>query len=183
MRATIRRLFGVGAVGLLALVPAASASTFLAMSLDELVAESDQVVQGEVVQTRSFWDAEQRVILTDATLRVDRHLLGEGPPTVTVRTFGGRVDDYEVLAHGFPAFAEGDEVVLFLQEQGDGTSRVTGYQLGHYEVVDRDGSAWVVPTWDAGSRLLTADGRLAPGPVAQDLASFARDLRTTTSPR
>jgi hypothetical protein len=109
-------------------------------------------------------------------VQVEETVLGETPTVVVVRTFGGTVDGYTVEAHGFPVFAAGDRVLLFVEQDGDDRMRVTGYQQGHYRVVagDRAGDR-AVPTNDLGASLLTADGRQAPAPQELPLAEL-KDL-------
>ncbi|MEN0067832.1 MAG: hypothetical protein AAGA48_37230 [Myxococcota bacterium] len=146
------------------------------MNLDDLVAESDSIVLGTVVDTHSVWDPQGRIILTDATIKVEHSLLGDAKAVTEVRTFGGRVDDYTVLAHGFPTFDVGNRIVVFLQAAEDGTQRVTGYQHGLYKVVQRQGTPWVVPTVDDHSVLSTKD---YIKPSARHLAAFTRDILAT----
>lgn len=160
------------------------ASTFLAMEIPDLAAHSDAVVRAEVMSVESFWDAGRRVILTDARLRIDEKLAGElghVGQEITVRTFGGVVGGYEVVAHGFPTFEAGEEVVVFLGKQADRTLQVTGYQLGHYEVLVRGGVEVAVPTWDGGATLLGRDGKNVDGPVAIELQELRDLLRFMTS--
>jgi hypothetical protein len=185
MTKTIRRACALGsAVALLLTNVPAIASTFLAMEMPELVEKSDVVIRGEVLETRSFWDAQHRVILTDARIRIDERLSGEGAPVgreISVRTFGGTVADYTVVAHGFPTFEKGDEIVAFLAHQPDRTVQVTGYQLGLYEVIELDGARVAVPTWDGGSTLLDRTGKSVPGPEPVTLEDLRDQLRFLTS--
>lgn len=159
------------------------ASTFLAMDLTDLAAEADAVVRGEVLSVESFWDAEHRVILTDAQLRIDEALAGglEKGRVVTVRTFGGKVGDYEIVAHGFPKFEAGEELVLFVTRHADRTLQVTGYQLGQYEVLERGGVEVAVPSWDGGATLVDRSGELVAGPVTVALDELRSELRSMTS--
>jgi hypothetical protein len=186
MSSAIRRALSWGGSALLLMlidVPA-FASTFLAMDLPELITESDGVVRGEVISLNSFWDPEHRVILTDAEIRVDEKMLGrvgQVGRTVTVRTFGGEVGGYTVVAHGFPQFTVGEELVLFLQTAPDRTLRVTGYQLGQFEVVEQKGVPMVLPTRDNGATLLMPDGKEIQAPVPTTLGDFRQELRYVAS--
>lgn len=167
-------------VCLLALVAAlpAAASTFLAMSRGELIDGSAAVVQGEVLEVRSFWDAEGRVIVSEALIQVEEAVLGDPGSQVRVKTWGGTVDGYTVEAHGFPKFSAHDRVLLFLEREHEGVAKVAGYQQGHYRlVVDRSGFEWAVPTVDAGANLLTADGRPAPAAKAMLLDELKGSIR------
>jgi len=175
----MRRTHCVLAFATLALVVVpVGASTFLAMTDAELVRGADAIVQGKVVSQESDWDATGRVIVTEATVRVQTVLAGRADSLVTVRNFGGTVGDLSVDAIGFPRFREGERVVLFLIENPDGTSRVLGYQQGHFEVVERlDGVKVVVPRTEDGGTYLTRDGRLIQERGSVPLRDFKRGVR------
>lgn len=165
------------AIALLATLPA-GASTFLAMSQDELVHQSDAVVVGKVLEVESFRDESGRVIVSEAMIEVEETVVGTAPSIAVVRTLGGTVDGYTVVAHGFPAFEPEDRVVVFLEEQQDGSSRVVGYRLGQYKVItNRHGVDIAVPTLEPGVRLLTATGEAAPRPRPVPLDTLRSQLR------
>ena len=156
----------------------AGASTFLAMSPAELTSQSDAVVTGEVIQVESFRDSSGRIIVSQAMIQVDEVVTGEAPTVVMVETFGGTVGDYTVVAHGFPQFDQGDRLLVFLDHQEDGTSRVVGYRLGQYRVIlNRLGEEIAVPTLEKNVTLLTPEGAAAERPQAVKLEVFKRQLR------
>lgn len=168
---------GLFALALAAAVPA-GASTFLAMKTDELVAASDAVVQGEVLQVHSYWSKSGRIIVTEAIVRVTDKVVGNGPSVVVLRTFGGTVEGYTVEAHGFPTFQKGQEMLLFVDNQADGTAEVTGYRQGQYRIVrDKAGVQVAVPMVEHGVRLLTREGRVAPQPQAVRLDALKDQIR------
>lgn len=155
-----------------------AASTFVAMTSDELISESRAVVQGEVVSARSHWDGSGRIIVTDVSVRVDEVLIGSSPAVVTVRTFGGQVNDLVVEAHGFPRLEVGEQVILFLYEEPeDGTTRILGYQQGHFRVVTRlDGVTLAVPQVDENAQLLRPNGSPVPIPASVEIGAFKTRL-------
>jgi hypothetical protein len=169
-------------VGLLLLAAPASGSTFLHMSRAELAAKASSVVVGNVLSVESFWTKSGRIIVTEAMVEVEDAVLGEAPSVVRVRTFGGTVNGYTVEAHGFPTFAKGERLLLFLeQDKADpDATRVLGYQEGMYRVaMDKAGREVAHPTVDGGARLLTAEGKLAPAPrplLLDDLRGEVREL-------
>lgn len=167
------------ALALVALVAAPSmASTFLAMSDVELVTQADAVVQGRIISQRSSWDAAGGVIVTESAVRVQQVLVGRAPDVVTVRTAGGQVGDLAVDAVGFPKFNDRERVLLFLSDNGDGTSRVLGYQQGHFEVVERlDGVKMAVPRTEDGASFLSRSGQLKPERPSMLLRDFKRGVR------
>lgn len=158
-------------------VPAA-ASTFVAMSQDELVAQSDAVVVGEVLQVQSFRDETGSFIVSEAMVKVQETLTGSSDSVVVVRTMGGTVDGYTVIAHGFPTFDIGERVVLFLNNDGADTSKVVGYRLGQYRVVTNSrGVEVALPTLEPGVQLLTEGGVPAPRPRALTLDTLREQVR------
>jgi hypothetical protein len=164
----------------LALVGAtAHASTFLALTREELVAGSAAVVDARVTEVRSFWNEAHTVILTEATVRVDQVFVGEAPAYLTVRTFGGRVGRVRVEAQGFPTFDAGQRLLLFLyREPADGSVRVQGYRLGEYRIeTGADGVDMAVPMADAGMTFLRKDGKAYELPHAQRLDELVRGVR------
>ena len=122
----------------LALVVPAGASTFIALSRHELVAQSDAVIQGRVLKVDSYWGQGGRIIMSEVMVQVEEKILGNAPSVVRVRTFGGTVGGYTVEAHGFPTFNVNDHVVLFLQNAND-TAEVTGYRQGQWRIVQDKG--------------------------------------------
>jgi len=184
------RWLGLFALGLSALVLAAAlpaaASTFLAATPEELVAQSDAVVQGRVLQVDSFWSPSGRLIVTEAMVQVEEAVTGRAPSVVVLRTAGGTVGGYTIQAHGFPEFKVNDRLLLFIRNGEPGN--VVGYRQGQYRIALSQGVEMALPTVEAGVRLLTPDGRQAasPQPVRLDVlkdrirdAGARRPLRRT----
>ena len=172
------------AVCLFALIAAAavpaSASIFVAMDQAELVAASQAVVVGRVLEVRSFWNDEATAILTEAVVQVDQTVAGEAPGIVTVRTFGGTVGSLRIEAHGFPTFTEGQRMLLFLDGVGS-TAEVVGYQQGQFRIVTRvsDGLDVAVPAVDGGATLVRMDGGRVERPRALPLSALVESIRAT----
>jgi hypothetical protein len=164
------------AVGLVA-VPA-GASTFLAMTQDELVRDSAAVIQGRVLQVNSYWEKTGTVIVTEALIQVEDTVFGDVPTVVAVKTFGGRVGNFYVEAHGFPTFRVNQRVLLFLEPDQDGDMRVTGYQQGQFRIsMDKAGREMAVPALDLGANLLTKDGRALPRQQTLPLDTLKDQIR------
>jgi hypothetical protein len=172
----MRRFLLLGLLALAIAVPA-SASTFLGLTTDQLMATSDAVIQGEVLQVHSFWNKSGRIIVTEAIVRVTETVAGKSPSVVVLRTFGGTVEGFTVEAHGFPKFEKGQELLLFVSNQADGTAEVTGYRQGQYRIVRGKAGVMAVPTVEHGVRLLTRDGQAAPRPQALRLDTFKSQIQ------
>lgn len=184
-------IWGVVALAAVIAVPV-SASTFVAMDDQELVRASAAVVEGRVLEVHSFWNADGTAILTEATVAVTDVVAGHAPEVVKVRTFGGRVGDHVIEAHGFPAFRKDESALLFLRSEAskafEGAFRVTGYQLGHYRIRSGEaGERLAVPTMEENVQLLYENGTPAPRPKTVPVESLKSRVRTfaghTPNPR
>jgi hypothetical protein len=169
-------------VGLLALVLVAAApagaSTFISLNEDELVAQSDAVVEGRVLKVNSFWSPSGRLIVTEAMVQVEEKIRGEAPSVVIVRTAGGTVGGYSIEAHGFPKFAVGERLLLFVQNPSD-VAQVTGYRQGQYRIfVDKAGVRFAVPTLGDDVNLINSDGSRAALPKAVRLDEFKARIKS-----
>jgi hypothetical protein len=148
------------------------------MTQKDLVRDSAAVVQGHVVKVSSFWDPTGRIVMSEALVRVEEKVFGEAPSVVVVRTFGGQVGGFRVDADGFPKFGVNDHLLLFLEPEQDGATRVTGYQQGQYRVVqDKAGALLAVPAFD-GASLLTRDGSKAAPAKAMPLDELKASIRS-----
>jgi hypothetical protein len=173
----MKRTLVIGAAALLLSALPTAASTFLAMSQEELVAESAAVVVGRVLSVQSFWNDEGTAILTEAAVQVEETVVGRSATVVLVRTFGGEVDGLRIEAHGFPTFAKGQRLLLFLRG-AEAQAEVVGYRLGEYRVLTRsDGVDVAVPTVDGSVALLNRDGSAAERPRAIVLEALKERIR------
>ncbi len=166
-------------LALVALALPASASTFLSLSRQELATQAGAVVEARVTGVRSFWNPERTVIVTEARLVVDDLVTGDAARELVVKTFGGTVNGYTVVAHGFPTFHPGERQLLYLvQEPLDGSVRVLGYQQGQYRIVTGDdGVDKAIPAVGEGARFLTGDGRPVPAAQVLPLAELKQQIR------
>jgi hypothetical protein len=157
----------------------AQAATFVAMTDEELIQQSDAVVQGQVIRLESKWDPQGRIIVTEATIQVSETIAGVAPSQIVVQTPGGKVNDYRVEALGFPSLNNGEEVILFIKDdQSLQVSRIVGHQQGHFEVVKRlDGVTLAVPRIEDGASFLTPSGKAIPAPRSTELAAFKGRVR------
>jgi hypothetical protein len=114
-----RLLRGVMAFAIAASVVApAGATTLIRESLDELVRSNRTIVVGEVVDARSYWNADGTFILTDVRIATHDVLKGNAQDReLTVTLMGGRVGETTTLIIGNPQLVPGNSYVLFLNEE------------------------------------------------------------------
>ncbi len=156
----------------------ASASTFIAMSPEELVKSAEDVVVGYVLETYTHWNAERTKIITEVHVAVEEAVLGEPAGTVVIRTLGGEIDGMVSEVHGYPKFQPNERVLIFLKQRDDGLAHVVGYSQGHYRVIPaKDGRDLAVPTVDDKTLLLTRRGTPAPRPTTLPLAELKQKIR------
>ncbi len=119
MKAAERMCRGLVALAIAAAVVApAGATTLVRQGLDELVANNANVVVGEVLAVRSYWNEDGSFILSDVTFGVTETLKGKKHrPEVTVTVMGGTVGDLTSLIVGGPELVEGKAYVLFLNRE------------------------------------------------------------------
>ncbi len=118
----VRRLLGglIAAAIALAVVTPVSASTFIRQSLDDLVANNETIVVGEVLGLRSYWNSDGSFILTDVRIAPREILKGSQPKKseLTVTVMGGTVGDLTTVIVGGAQLIQGNSYVLFLN-RGD----------------------------------------------------------------
>lgn len=147
----------------------------------EMVAASELVVHGHVVDVRSYETAGRRTIETQVTVQVVDAYKGAPGRTVYFRVPSGQVGRYRRVMVGAPEFSRGDEVVLFLKGRPPAVPMPFGLSQGVYRVRrGGDGSATVRPLVHAGP------GRPVRGDPARrplDLDAFATRVRALVESR
>jgi len=170
------------ALVLLALVfaPIAAQATLLVYMTDEdLTAQADAVVHGEVLSVESYRDARLNRVFRRVTVGVHEYLKGRGPDEVLVRVAGGVLGELEYRVLGAPAFEVGEEVVLFLEARAD-TNGVIGMAQGKLRVsTDERGDTWVQRDI-ASVALVSRDGR-TPARAARPARFRLSELRAIVS--
>ena len=142
---------------------AASPTTIIPPTFDEIVSRAETIFVGEVVDRRSEWETTRsgRSIITLVTFSVSRVLKGS-PSLRTQLTFlGGSIDDLTMQVAEMPEFQIGDRDVLFVSGRQHAASPIVGFAYGRFRIV-RDAIS--------GSDVVrTHDGRPLPG--TEDLTS------------
>ncbi len=111
----------------------AAAATFVAPSVEEMARSSDAVVRGRVAGLASRATRDGRIV-TEVEVLVASAWKGAPEGSVRLVVPGGRVGRLAMKVDAAPAFAEGEEVVVFLSRAG-AAWRVNGHALGKYGVV------------------------------------------------
>ncbi len=116
-------------------VPCAFGAVLVRKNLPELVDEAELICLGTVTNVESRWDEHRGVIFSFATVELQRTLKdGEDGSSVVVRYLGGKVGDVGMSAPGTPSFQVGEDVLLFLTPEEDGTYSVVGMSQGKYAI-------------------------------------------------
>jgi hypothetical protein len=148
----------------------------------EMVAASQTIVHGRVVDVQSYETAGRRTIETLVTVQVVEAIKGQPGSTAYFKLPGGQVGRYRRVMVGAPQCARGDEVVLFLKGSAPAVPMPFGLTQGVYRVHrDAAGRATVMPMVPAGTeRIVRGD----PARRAPALAAFTSMVRTVAgSPR
>jgi hypothetical protein len=131
----------------------------------QLGTQSQLVVHGRVVSVESWWNEKHTKIFTTTRVAVDNAYKGSAPPAVDVIQLGGVVDNIRVTVSGSLQWAQGEEVLLFLEPYMDNFA-VSGFSQGKFNVMrDENGKAYVKRPAIEGVQLLGApslDGKTAP---------------------
>jgi len=118
----------------LAWANSAQATTVIPMYLDDLTAESQTVVHGTVVASRTEWDENRRMIYTIYTIAPMEYMKGNLGPTFELREPGGERDGIGMSVAGVPQFSAGQEAVLFVWTDREGRHQVTAFEQGAVEI-------------------------------------------------
>ena len=102
----------------------------------DLVHQSVAIVVGQVKTIESFSDPQEGRIFTLITLTVAEVLKGEVSVTeLTIKQPGGTVGGVHTWVFGSPEFTPGEQVLLFLTCNDDGTLRVAHLYQGKFSIV------------------------------------------------
>jgi len=143
----------------------AHATTVIAPTFEQLVAQADIVFEGEVIDTRVRIAAarDELPIVTDVYFRVARALKGSPAPTLVLQFLGGAIGDRRFTVDGVPTFARGDRDVIFAVTSAPLVSPLVGLMHGRVRITsDGAGQRDVVRAFD-GTPLRAIDALGAQG--------------------
>ena len=114
----------------------ATATISVTVSDHDLIRQSVAIVVGQVKTIESFSDLQEGLIFTCITLTIDEVLKGDVSITeLTIKQPGGAVGDTTTWIFGSPEFTTGEQVLLFLTSNADGTLRVAHFYQGKFSIV------------------------------------------------
>jgi hypothetical protein len=122
---------------ILAGVVAASSTTVIPPTFDELVSNARIIFQGEVTDRQSEWEtsSQGRSIITRMTFSVASVLKGQAGATVQLTFLGGTIGDTTLAVSDMPQFRIGDRDVLFVSPELRAVSPLVGFAHGRYRIV------------------------------------------------
>lgn len=152
-------------------------------ALQDLTAQSELIVEGTCVETRSAWIEDGRVLVTLATVSVGEALKGEAAPTITVVLPGG-IDSNRRIPVGMtyagaPRMSPQEEVFLFLNRE-EGTPEgyaVAGFAQGKFSIVEDEKGQKVVSRDLTKVRLQSGAGTVRGNVQLTPLAEFKEKVR------
>ncbi|MDQ4141036.1 MAG: IPT/TIG domain-containing protein, partial [Bacteroidota bacterium] len=84
------------------------------VNLEERAREANLIVEAEVMNQQSYWDAAHRNIYTRHTLQLFKVIKGTAPETLSIVTEGGKVGDSYHVFSGTLQLKTGEQGVFFL---------------------------------------------------------------------
>lgn len=122
--------------GWLAALPA-HATTVVAPTFAELVAEARTIVRARVTAVEPFWAETQtgRVIKTRVTFAVEQPLKGPSASVLTLDFLGGELDGQGMRVAGMPQFSVGATDILFVGPDGARFCPLVAVMHGRYRVL------------------------------------------------
>jgi hypothetical protein len=115
---------------------AASATTLVRMSLDQLAQASTEIIRGHVVSQQTLWNLEHTRIYTYTTLTLEQTYKGNPPSYVVVQQPGGKIGNVHVFVAGTIQFHAQAGYVLFLERSAADPSKflLVGMTQGAYRI-------------------------------------------------
>jgi hypothetical protein len=176
----VRRALPLLALLLLAAVAPAAATSYVAVSDENLVRQASVIAEVRVASVEAA--PAKSGPNTDYQVEIERLIKGyTAGSSIVVRVLGGpRPDGMSLKIWGAPVFHEGDRALLFLKERSDGSYGVLHLMLGAFHEVTEGGRRIALRDLSQASEVkVLPDGRLATGRSAdapRDAGRFAEWL-------
>jgi hypothetical protein len=122
---------------------ACCATSILRLSLEQTIAQSESIVEGDVIRNWCDWDSGHRFIWTHTEIAVRGRWKGSGASSVIVSEPGGTIGNMNLDVAGMVRYTPGEHVVVFLYRTPIGFIRTVGLAQGKLQV-DRAGRVHAV---------------------------------------
>ena len=110
------------------------AAVFPRITAEELTAQSEVIVEGNIVRSWAAWDAEHKYIWTHYEVSVTDRIRGSRGATVTISEPGGSLDGVNQRFSGAVSYSAGETAVVFLYQTPIGYWRSVGGPQGKFSV-------------------------------------------------
>ncbi len=120
---------------LLLLIGTLASAIMVKVEMPELVANSTNIIAGKVLSVTSHYTPDHKSIYTVIDIAVQSELAGStNASEIAIRQAGGVMPDLGLAISDMPVFAAGEDVILFLAKNGDGTYGVSDMRQGKYTI-------------------------------------------------
>ena len=141
-------------------------------AVDDFLGQADAIFVGRVIEQRSSWDEEQRLIWTDHVFEVTQWLKGGSDPIAIIKEIGGTVGGQSLtLSH--PVRYQHDASYLVFAERSTQLRTLQG-AAGQLPIVEGSGGASFVKLFPQHPLSDLSDHR---GHVLQDLSVLSDRLK------
>lgn len=125
---------------LIGCLTSAQATIVRYLEVEELAQLSTDVIHGQVLSTRTYWDEGHTRIYTAIRMQVNEVFKGAAKRggIVTITQLGGEIDGMRLDYNGRPQFSNGEAVVLFTKTGRNQDLIVVGLKQGKLRVVGDD---------------------------------------------
>lgn len=157
----------MGGWGVALLLGDASATTFAELTLEQFTDAATYIVEGHVEEVWTELDPQTSMVWTRARVSITETYKGPDQPVeLIIDSAGGRVGDYEVYIPGAASFSEGEDIFVFLAENGPRWVPISKFQ-GKYTIRRATGERQKHAMLWHGRRGETYDARFLPHPAPE----------------
>lgn len=112
----------------------ARAAIFPSLTVEQLTAQSQVILQGNIVRSWTAWDREHKYIWTHYEVSITEAIRGSASSSFTISEPGGDLDGVHQRFSGAVAYAPGESAFLFLYKTPIGYWRAVGGPQGKFHI-------------------------------------------------